>query len=186
VKRLIAGLAVLVLAVLATGCGQPAPPPGPAVDVAWQQGTGFGGVWDATLTAQHDPHGVLALKVVHDGSARTVAWYRFDTLSSPGSVRVKASSHSIVVASRLPGTGKGQRTMQLVIGPRMRGSGAAWSGTSVGSNDLGEQTIWEQERALGHEPSGDGMVIGSFDALVRDSVQFPQRTAYCLTLKVAQ
>jgi hypothetical protein len=185
VKRLIAGLAVLMLAVLASGCGQSTAVSGPAVEVAWEQGTGFDGVWEATLTPRQAPRGVLALKVVQDGSVRTVAWYRFTALAGRGSVRVTASPHSIVVSSHLPGSGKGQRTMQLVIGPRMKDSGAAWSGSSVGPSDLGEETIWEQERALGHPPTGNsGMTIGSFEALVRDSTQYPKRTAYCLTLEV--
>ena len=55
--------------------------------------------------------------------------------------------------------------MRLVIGPRMRGSDSG-AARPWGPTTSGEETIWEQERALGHVPSGGtSMIIGSFDAL---------------------
>ncbi len=184
-KRLIAGLAVLVLAVLASACGQSSAVSGPSLDVAWDQGTGAGGLYSAALTPADGPSGVIALKVVHDGTVRTVARCRFSPLRSTGSFQVQAEARSITATLKLPG-GVGPKVARLAILERMRGSDTAWSGSTISrEGGLGEQTIWEQERALGHPPTGNSsMTIGSFEALVRDSIQYPKRTAYCLTLKV--
>ena len=184
-KRLIAGLAVLVLAALASACGQASTVSGPSVDVAWEQGAGADGFYSAALTPADGPSGVIALKVVHGGTVKTVARYRFSALQSSGSLQVQASGRSITATWKLPG-GAGPKVARLAIPERMRGSDSSWSGGTVSRGDgLGEQTIWEQERALGHPPSGSSsMTIGSFEALVRDSAQYSQRTAYCLTLTV--
>jgi hypothetical protein len=181
VKRLMAGLAVLVLAALAAACGQS----GPAVTVAWAPDAGTSGVYSGTLTPHGSPSGVIALKVVHDGGVKTIARYRFRALEGPGSARVTATGRAIDTSWSLPGSGAGPKAAHAAIPRRLRGSGASWSGSTVGPHEMGEEeTVWSQERALGSPPSGDGLVMGSFAALVRESVQYPRRTVYCLTLDV--
>jgi hypothetical protein len=182
VKRLIAGLAVLVLAVLAAACATPSGDSGPAMEVTWDQGTGFDGLYSAAVNPSGGPSGVIALKVVHDGTVTTAARSRFPSLQGRGSVQVQATRRRITVRWSPAGGGSPQ-VLRLAIPARLRGSDAAWSGSTL-SRDDGEQTIWEQERTLNGSPSGDGMTIGSFAALVGDSVQYPRRTAYCLTLAV--
>jgi hypothetical protein len=182
VIRLGAALAVLVLVVLATACGTTSGDSGPAAEVTWDQGTGFGGLYSAAVTPSGGPSVVVALRVVHDGTVTTAARSRFPSLQGRGSIQVQATRRRIT-ARWTPTEGDSPQILRLAIPVRMRGSDAAWSGSTV-SRDDGEQTIWEQERTSTGSPSGDGMTIGSFAALVRDSVQYPRRTAYCLTLAV--
>jgi len=187
--RLVTGLAVLALLALCAGCGQTATtgPSGPAVAVAWTPESGqLGGAYSASLTPTDSPSGVIALKVVHDGNVRTLATYRFRSLQRPGSVQVKTARHTIAVSWILPGSGTGQRRGRVSISRRLHTDGAAWSSGSVNPRSgLEEETIWEQEYARSWPEAGySGMTIGSFEALVSDSIQYWHRTAYCLTLKV--
>jgi hypothetical protein len=184
VRRFLIGVVVLALAGALAACGGRGSAGGPAVAVAWQPGSGFDGLYVAALTPVKRPTGVAALKVVRNGAVETVGSYRFALLQGPGSVQVRSTQRSITATWRLPG--HDPEVMRLSIPRRMRGSDAAWSGGTVDpQGGWREETVWEQERALGHPPNGpSNMVIGDFDALVRESVQYAKRTAYCLTLRV--
>jgi hypothetical protein len=184
-KRLIAGLAVLVLAGLATACGQAAGPSGPAVTVAWAPDSGqLDGVYSATLTPTASPSGLISLKVVRDGRVRTLASYRFRGMHSPGAVRIRLASRAVDASWTLPGSGAGKNGGHVAIPPWSQASAESESSGAVQPDGIGEVIVWAHTHYDGSWPSASGQAANSFAALVSESVQDPRRTVYCLTLKV--
>ena len=109
VKRLITGLAVLVLGAVLAACGGAASSSGPAVTVAWAPGSGpVYGVQTATLKPSGSPSGVIALKVVRDGQVSTLARYRFSSLQSSGTAQIAVARRAIDASWDLPGGWCGQ------------------------------------------------------------------------------
>lgn len=184
-KRLIAGLAVLVLAALAAACGQAAGPAGQGVTVTWAPDSGqLDGVYSATLAPTADPSGVIALKVVHDGRVRTLARYRFRGLHSPGAVRVRLASRAIVASWTLPGSGVGKDGGHVAIPPWSQASADSKSSGAVRPDGIGEVILWAHTHYAGAWPSSSGQSANSFAALVGESTRDPRRTVYCLTLSL--
>jgi hypothetical protein len=154
------------------------------VSVAWAPGNAVYGVQSATLTPTGSPGGVIALKVVREGQVRTLAKYRFRALRGLGSVQLDVVRRAIDASWSLPGSGTGSDGQRVEMPRGSRAFDNATSGNLVEPGEDGEQTIWAQTRYVGAMPSGGGLSMGSFDGLVSDSLQYPRRTIYCLTLRL--
>ena len=185
--RLIAGLAVLVLAAVLAACGQEsAALTAPSVAARWGPAVDLSGgiVYSATLTPTGVPSGVIALKSVQDGRVRTLDSYRFTGLEGPGAALVSVGRHAIEASWSLPGSGiwlKRGRTL-LPSGSKVFATG--YSGATIRQGELeGERVLWAQERYVGTPPSAGEMPI-ELAALVESSRQHPERMSYCLTLEL--
>jgi len=185
-RRLIGGVALLVLAATAAACGHTVGA-GPALDVSWAPDSGqLSDLYTARLSPHSHPSGFISFRVVHDGAVKTLARCSFHALANPGSVRIRAAAHSILVAWTIPG-GSGARSARLMVPKGLQsGGGSSWSGgTFEPRKPNWTWTVWEEEYAPswpGDEYSG--MTIGDFSGLVYDSVHNPHRTAYCVVIKV--
>ena len=184
-RRLIGGLALLVLAGTAAACGQTVAT-GPAVAVSWTHGSDLpGDLYTARLSPSVNPSGFIAFRAVHDGTVKTIARCAFHALASPGSVRVKTAGRSILVAWTVPG-GTGPHVARFTIPKGQQNGGVSWSGGTVEpSSGSRTWTVWEEEYARSWPNAGyAGMTIGNFGALVFDSAHNPRRSAYCITIEV--
>jgi hypothetical protein len=203
-KALVLTLLVGVLLALAVAaCGgsvaqrtsvspQPSPAHGasgtdnPAVVVAWTPDSGPPShVYTAALFPKGNPSGIIALKRVRNGHTQTLASYAFRTFQSPGSVTVKAGRGALRVTWSVPGTGSGKEGARVVFQRRSKELGDALGSITVGRGNMrSEQDIWALDRYVGASPRVDSLTMASFAKLVSESVQYPRRTAYCLTLEV--
>lgn len=182
-KRLATALTMVVVAVLAAACGENAVT-GPAVSVSWTPETdgAAGTVYSVALTPSGAPSGVLALKAVRGGRARTIAASRFSGLEGAGSATVTVTGGVIEASWLLSGSGRRYGRVSLPSGSRTFAT--AWHGTTLVSGEPdGECVLWAQERFTGAWPA-NGSTPVDFTALASASTQHPRRTTYCLTLEL--
>lgn len=186
-KRLIAGLTVLVLAGSLAACGgQPATTTGPAVTAKWGPEVDLSGstVYSATLTPSASPGGVIAFKSVRDGRIRTFSAYRFTGFEGPGAAIVSVGRGAVDASWSLPGSGTWLKRGRALLPPGSQAFATGWSGGAIGQGQLdGEQILWAQERYVGATPSAGEMPM-DLGALVEASREHPSRTSYCLTLEL--
>jgi hypothetical protein len=183
-KRLITGLAVLVMMLIGAGCGA-GEPSGPAITVAWDPDGDAAGAMTATLTPEESPGGTLAFQLVRDGHMRTLARYRFLALTSPGTAQLEVGRRAIDAVWTLPGGGAGKEGVHVSLPRGSRSFGTAWSGSEISPQDGGgKRVIWAESRYVGRLPDDDSLPMGSLDSLIANSLEYPRRTTYCLTLEV--
>ena len=184
-RRLIASLAVLVLAVLAGACGQSDTLAGPAVSASWAPDVDDSPtVYSVMLTPSASPSGVIALKAIRNGRVETVSGYRFNDLEAPGVALVEVGPRVIEASWTLPGSGEWLARGRASLPPGSQPYLTAWSGERLGPGELeGERVLWTQERYTGVSPSS-GSAPMELAALVSASTQHPQSTFCCLTLEL--
>jgi hypothetical protein len=187
VKRLVAGLAVLVLAGFLAACGgQSATTIRPAVTASWgpEVDLSRGTVYSATLTLSVSPAGVIAFKSVRAGRVRTFSAYRFTGFEGPGAAIVSVGRGAVDASWSLPGSGTWLKRSRALLPRGSKAFGTGWSGSTIEEGQFdGERILWAQERYVGAAPSAGEMPM-ELEALVEASRRHPSRTSYCLTLQL--